>query len=88
MSGLGIRQGLGNRLQALVTGFALALLTDRVLFVDDPYGRYFGIFKPTFDCNYTQTRRDANLMTAPADCCKLCGAHGPSQLKDSVIVVL
>ena len=40
-----------------MTAFALALLTDRVLFVDDAVGKFYGIFSPTFDCNYTQSRR-------------------------------
>jgi hypothetical protein len=61
----GCLQGLGNRLPSLVTGFALALLTDRVLFVDDSQGKYFGIFWPTFDCNYTQSRREARQITTP-----------------------
>ena len=55
------QQGLGNRLPGLVTAFALALLTDRVLFVDDAVGGFYGIFSPTFDCNYTQSRRGANF---------------------------
>ena len=65
-SGSGCRQGLGNRLPSLVTGFALALLTDRVLLVDDSAGRYFGIFSPTFDCNYTQSRREARQIAKAA----------------------
>ncbi len=48
-----------------MTAFALALLTDRVLFVDDPRGRYFGIFWPTFDCSYTQSRRELHLTMRP-----------------------
>ena len=59
-SGFGCQQGIGNRLPAIVTGFALALLTDRVLFVKDYSDRYFGIFSPTFDCNYTESRREAH----------------------------
>ena len=53
------QQGLGNRLPGLVTAFALALLTDRALFVDDAAGKFYRIFSPTFDCNYTQSRRGA-----------------------------
>ena len=50
-------QGLGNRLPGLVTAFALALLTDRVLLVDDAVGKFYGLFLPAFDCNYTRSRR-------------------------------
>ena len=59
------QQGLGNRLPSIVTAFALALLTDRVLFVDDPWGRYFGMFLPTFDCSYTQSRRGVHQTQWP-----------------------
>ena len=65
MSDLAGRQGLGNRLPSIVTAFALALLTDRVLFVDDTNGRYFGMFWPTFNCSYTQSRREVLQIMAP-----------------------
>ena len=55
--GWGLVQGLGNRLPGLVTAFALALLTDRVLLIDDAVGKFYGLFSPAFDCNYTQGRR-------------------------------
>jgi len=65
-------QGLGNRLPGLVTAFALALLTDRVLLVDDAVGKYYGLFSPVFDCNYTWSRRGlraADHRTATALSC-------------------
>ena len=57
-------QGLGNRLPGLVTAFALALLTDRVLLIDDAIGKFYGLFTPSFDCNYTHTRCGAGQLPA------------------------
>ncbi len=48
---------MGNRLPGLVTAFALALVTGRILLIKDRDNDYFRAFSPALDCKLTNARR-------------------------------
>ena len=48
---------MGNRLPGLVTAFALALVTQRILLIKDKDNDFFRAFEPALDCKLTDSKR-------------------------------